>query len=81
MADINRMLDATQLRCPLPLLKAKKALNEMAEGEVLEVRATDPGSERDFKVFAQQSSHEMLDFRELDGVFIYQLKKGADNNR
>ena len=77
MVEVTRRLDATQLRCPLPLLKAKKALNEMATGEVLEVHATDPGSERDFKVFAQQSSHEMIGFQESAGVFIYQLRKGS----
>ncbi|MCB1662735.1 MAG: sulfurtransferase TusA family protein [Pseudomonadales bacterium] len=77
MVEVTRRLDATQLRCPLPLLKAKKALNEMAVGEVLEVHATDPGSERDFKVFAQQSCHEMLNFHENAGVFIYLLRKGS----
>ncbi|MCF7981782.1 MAG: sulfurtransferase TusA family protein [Pseudomonadales bacterium] len=77
MVEITKQLDATDLRCPLPLLKAKKALNDMAEGEVLEVRATDPGSERDFKVFAQQSSHEMISFKKEADVFVYQLRKGA----
>lgn len=76
MSEVDRVLDATELRCPLPLLKAKKALNEMEVGEVLEIRATDPGSERDFKVFAEQSSHEMLAYSEQDGIFTYVMRKG-----
>ncbi len=69
-------LNAIGLRCPLPLLKAKKALNEMREGGVLKVLVTDPGSQRDFAVYADQSEHELLDSREENGVFIYLLRKG-----
>lgn len=53
-------VDATDLTCPMPLLKAKRALNAMASGERLRVIATDPGSERDFAVFSQQSGHALL---------------------
>lgn len=76
MVAVDRVVDAKGLRCPLPLLKAKKALNEMAVGEVLEVQATDPGSERDFKVFAEQGSHELLSFEQAAEVFVYRIKKG-----
>ncbi len=76
MLEINRELDATNLRCPLPLLKAKKALNEMQANEVLKVLATDPGSERDFKVFAEQSSNEMLECQRAGEVYIYLIRKG-----
>ncbi len=76
MLEINRELDATNLRCPLPLLKAKKALNEMQANEVLKVLATDPGSERDFKVFAEQSSNEMLECKRAGEVYIYLIRKG-----
>ena len=52
------VLDATGLNCPMPLLKAKKALNELAGGALLRVIATDPGSVRDFEVFSKQSGHD-----------------------
>ena len=77
MLEINRELDATDLRCPLPLLKAKKALNEMQAGEVLKVLATDPGSERDFKVFVEQSSHELMDVIKEGELYTYIIKKSA----
>ncbi len=70
-----RYLDVKGLNCPMPLLKAKKALNEMAAGEQLRVDATDPGSERDFEVFARQSGHQLLEARVDDGVFSYLLLK------
>ncbi|HSB95706.1 MAG TPA: sulfurtransferase TusA family protein [Spongiibacteraceae bacterium] len=70
-----RELDTCGLDCPLPLLKAKQQLNAMASGEVLCVRATDPGSRRDFRVFAEQSGHTLLESTERDGVFIYTLRK------
>lgn len=53
-------VDATDLTCPMPLLKAKRALNAMASGQQLRVIATDPGSERDFEVFSRQSGHALL---------------------
>jgi TusA-related sulfurtransferase len=70
-----RELDTCGLDCPLPLLKAKQALNSMASGEQLHVRATDPGSQRDFRVFAEQSGHTLLESSEQDGIFIYRLRK------
>jgi TusA-related sulfurtransferase len=70
-----RELDTCGLDCPLPLLKAKQQLNAMASGEILRVHATDPGSQRDFRVFAEQSGHALLESSERDGVFIYILRK------
>jgi len=72
-----QLLDVTGLNCPMPLLKAKKALNELAPEACLKVLATDPGSVRDFEVFSQQSGHELLESR-LDGdTYIYLLRKKA----
>ena len=68
-------LDATGLDCPMPLLKAKRAINQMASGETLKVLATDSGSVRDFAVFCRQSGHELLSSDELDGVYVHILKK------
>lgn len=69
------LLDVKGLKCPMPLLKAKKALNELPPGGLLRVLATDPGSERDFETFSRQSGHALLAFERNDDVFIYLLKK------
>ena len=69
-------LDATGLDCPMPLLKAKRALNAMGSGERLRVLATDQGSVRDFRVFAEQSGHRLLSTEEsAEGIYIHLLEK------
>lgn len=68
-------VDARELRCPMPLLKAKRALNAMAPGQRLRVLATDSGSQRDFRVFAEQSGHALLASEESGGVYTYLLQK------
>jgi len=68
-------LDVTGLNCPMPLLKAKKALNEMQPQQQLRVVATDPGSVRDFEVFARQSGHLLLESTEANGRYTYLLQK------
>ena len=68
-------VDARGLDCPMPLLKAKRALNAMNTGEQLRVLATDSGSQRDFRVFAEQSGHLLLDSAVEAGVYIYLLEK------
>lgn len=79
MSDIavDKQLDASGLTCPLPLLKAKQALNEMTAGMVLEVVCTDPGSVRDFAVFSKQSGNELLKSEEAEGHYTYWLRKAA----
>lgn len=59
----------------MPLLKAKKALNEMASEQLLQVIATDPGSVRDFEVFARQSGNELVDHYIEEGKYFYLLRK------
>lgn len=68
-------VDAIGLACPMPLLKAKRALNGMQTGQRLRVLATDQGSVRDFRVFAEQSGHQLLESSELEGVYTYLLQK------
>jgi tRNA 2-thiouridine synthesizing protein A len=68
-------LDASGLSCPLPLLKAKQALNAMTSGQQLEVTATDQGAWRDFKVFTEQSGHILLARSESEGVYTFLLQK------
>ena len=75
MNDVDTELDVKGLNCPMPLLKAKKALNDMKAGMILRVLATDPGSERDFEVFARQSGNMLLDSTNHDGVYCYYLQK------
>ncbi len=58
--DIAKEVDARGLNCPLPILKAKKALAELQSGELLKVLATDPGAARDFEAFAQQTGNELV---------------------
>ncbi|MBX9755242.1 MAG: sulfurtransferase TusA family protein [Pseudomonadaceae bacterium] len=68
-------VDASGLSCPLPLLKAKLALNGLASGELLKVTATDAGSQRDFRTFARLAGHELLHEDEAGGVYRYWLRK------
>ncbi|MBR9883037.1 MAG: sulfurtransferase TusA family protein [Oceanospirillales bacterium] len=73
---MSRVLDASGLSCPLPLLKAKQALNQMAPGEVLKVIATDAGSVRDFRVYVEHSDHQMLDSFTDGEHYIHVIKRG-----
>ena len=63
----NRELDVRGLNCPLPILRAKKALSEMEEAQTLRVLATDPGSVRDFQAFCKQTGHELVSHTENPG--------------
>ncbi|MFC6672390.1 sulfurtransferase TusA family protein [Marinobacterium aestuariivivens] len=74
--EIDQVLDASGLSCPLPLLKAKQALSRMAAGEVLQVIATDAGSVRDFRVYTDQSDHQLLQSFSDDGRYIYIIRRG-----
>ena len=69
-------LDVTGLSCPMPLLKAKLTLNNMASQQILKVIATDPGSEKDFHMFAEQSDHQILDFQKDENAYFYWIRKG-----
>jgi len=73
--DFDRELDARGLNCPLPILRTKKSLNDMASGQVLKILATDPGSVRDFHAFSRQTGHELLASGEQSGEFFFFLRK------
>ena len=73
--DANTEIDTRGLNCPLPILKAKKALADMASGEVLEVVATDPGSVRDFQAFARQTGHELVGQTSTQAEFTHYLRR------
>lgn len=72
---IDRELDTRGLNCPLPILKAKKALAEMLSGQLLRVVSTDASSTRDFQAFAKQTGNELLDQQVAGGDFIHVLKR------
>ena len=70
-------LDARGLNCPLPILKAKKALKDISAGDTLKVIATDPGSINDFESFCRTTGNELLSSDQNDGEFTFLIKKGA----
>lgn len=73
--DVQREIDTRGLNCPLPILKAKKALAEMTSGELLRVVATDPGSMRDFQAFARQTGNELVAQETRADEFIHVLRR------
>lgn len=68
-------LDLSGLTCPMPLLKTRQALNKLQSGDVIRVVATDPASERDFKVFADQSGNKLLSADKAGNSFVFVLRK------
>lgn len=73
--NFDKELDARGLVCPLPILRTKKSLTEMASGQILRIIATDPGASIDFQVFAEQTGHELLSMSETGNEFVFFLKK------
>ncbi|MHB1086037.1 MAG: sulfurtransferase TusA family protein [Thiobacillus sp.] len=73
--DFAKELDARGLNCPLPILRAKKALGEVESGQVLKILSTDPGSVKDFAAFAKQTGNELLSTAEAGGEFTFFMKK------
>ena len=73
--DFHKELDTRGLNCPLPILKAKKSLNEMRSGQLLKVVSTDPGSIRDFQAFARQTGNELMEQETVGTDFIHVLKR------
>jgi len=73
--QIDKEIDTSGLNCPLPILKAKKALNEMTTGQVLKVIATDPGAWRDFEAFAKQTGNDLVLQEKTETNFIFGLKR------
>jgi TusA-related sulfurtransferase len=75
MTEAQKEIDTRGLNCPLPILKAKKALADMKSGEVLKVVATDPGSMRDFQAFARQTGNELVEQSAVRDEFIHFLRR------
>jgi tRNA 2-thiouridine synthesizing protein A len=75
MVSIDRDVDARGLNCPLPILRTKKALNDMKSGQVVRILATDPAALRDFQAFAKQTGNELLQHDEKDGVYSFLMRR------
>ena len=75
MAEYDREIDASGLNCPLPILRAKKALGDMERGQTLRIISTDPGSVKDFEAFAKQTNNPLLSSGEEGGKFVFTMKK------
>ncbi len=73
--NAEKEIDTRGLNCPLPILKAKKALADMTTGQVLKVLATDPGSMRDFQAFARQTGNELVEQASANDEFIHYLRR------
>ena len=73
MAD--KSLDAKGLNCPLPILRAKKALKTMEAGQVLAIEATDPGSAKDFESFCNQTGNELISSSEENGTYHFEIRR------
>ena len=73
--NFDKELDARGLNCPLPILRAKKSLNDMQSGQVLKIVATDPGSVKDFQAFSKQTGNELLSQSEANKEFIVFLRR------
>ncbi|MEW6330709.1 MAG: sulfurtransferase TusA family protein [Pseudomonadota bacterium] len=75
MSTTTQELDARGLNCPLPILRAKKALNGLQPGEMLRVRATDPGSVKDFAALCSQTGNELVSSEQNSGEYVFQIRK------
>ena len=73
--DVHKEIDTRGLNCPLPILKAKKALSDMASGQLLKVLATDSGSLRDFQAFAKQTGNELVEQKTVGAEYIHVLRR------
>lgn len=75
MAD--QVLDVKGLNCPLPILRAKKALKDMATGQTLEVLATDPGAVKDFEAFCRTTGNELVESRQDDKIYSFVIRRSS----
>ncbi|MCC6868922.1 MAG: sulfurtransferase TusA family protein [Burkholderiales bacterium] len=73
--NFDKELDARNLSCPLPILKTKKALNELTSGQVLKIVATDPGAVKDMQAFATQTGNALLSHTEENKTYVFLMRK------
>jgi tRNA 2-thiouridine synthesizing protein A len=73
---VDKVLDAKGLLCPMPVIKARKAMKEIELGQVLEIQATDKGAVKDFEAWARQTGNHLLDWNEGAGVYTFHIRRG-----
>lgn len=74
--NVDKVVDAKGLACPMPIVRTKKAMNDLESGQVLEIHTTDKGAKNDLTAWANSSGHELLDYNMDNNVFIFYIKKG-----
>ncbi|WP_429369815.1 sulfurtransferase TusA family protein [Paenibacillus sp. DS2015] len=74
--NVDKVLDAQGLACPMPIVKTKKAMNDLQSGQVLEIHATDKGAKADLAAWSRSGGHELLESTEENGIFKFLIKKG-----
>ncbi|MEK5441006.1 sulfurtransferase TusA family protein [Fredinandcohnia sp. FSL W7-1320] len=74
--NIDKVLDAKGLACPMPIVKTKKAIDGLESGQILEVLATDKGAKNDLTAWAASTGHELVETKEENGVLYFYIKKG-----
>ncbi|MBI0580955.1 sulfurtransferase TusA family protein [Neobacillus cucumis] len=74
--NISKVVDAKGLACPMPIVKTKKAMNELESGQVLEIQTTDKGAKNDLTAWAKSGGHELLKYEEENNVLKFWIKKG-----
>jgi tRNA 2-thiouridine synthesizing protein A len=74
--NIAKVLDAKGLACPMPIVKTKKAMNELESGQVLEIHTTDKGAKNDLPAWAKSGGHELIKVEEEDNILKFWIKKG-----
>ncbi|MCP8970206.1 sulfurtransferase TusA family protein [Ectobacillus ponti] len=73
--NVNKVVDAKGLACPMPIVRTKKGMDELMSGQVLEVQTTDKGAKSDLTAWAKSGGHELLDHKEENGVLTFWIRK------
>jgi len=73
----NLIVDAKGLACPMPIVKAKKGIDSLQPGQIMELQTTDKGSMNDFQAWVKQTKHELVEVKEANGVFTFLVRKGS----
>ncbi|WP_028400527.1 sulfurtransferase TusA family protein [Ectobacillus panaciterrae] len=73
---IDKVVNAKGLACPMPIVKTKKAMDELTSGQILEVQTTDKGAKSDLTAWAKSTGHVLVDFKEDNDVFVFWIQKG-----
>lgn len=75
---VHKVLDAKGLVCPIPVIKARKAIRDISLGQVLEVQATDKGAVKDFEAWARQTGNELVEWTETGGIYVFHIRKAKE---